>query len=314
MYDRRKIEKKFLRDEIFDMEVYSKLSDNESDPDIRHMLKKLSETENRHADFWRSLLGESGNKVKGPALMSLSILEMLIARRLLGIAFLVKFLERHEREGIKAYVSALSKHPLSGKSKAIADGIIREEGEHERSFAIKADKHKGDLRYTQSIILGLNDGLVEILAVVAGLATVANTSFIVVILGLIAGISGTLSMAGGAYLSSKSETLVEEGLDANTKPSSYTPRKAAYYCGVMYFVGSSLSVLPFVFGIGGMAGVIMAILLVSAALTVASSIIAVISGTSTRARVSEMLVISLGAAFVTILFGTFAKLYFGVSI
>jgi vacuolar iron transporter family protein len=314
MYDRIKVEERFLSDEILDREVYLSLSEKESNPDIKRLLKKLSEAEDRHAEFWRSLIGKRGKEVRGPALMRLTMLEMLAVRRLLGIAFLVKFLERHENEGIKAYARALSKHPLGGKNNAIAKAIIEEEEVHEKLFASKADKYKGDLKYTQSIILGLNDGLVEILAVVAGLATVANTSFIVVILGLIAGISGTLSMAGGAYLSLKSENLVEEGLDPKAKPLSYTPKKAAYYCGFWYFIGSLLSVLPFAFGIGGITGVLIAILLVSTALTVASSIIAVISGTSTKARAFEMLVISLGAAFVTILFGTFAKLYFGVSI
>lgn len=311
---REEMEKGFLRDEILDCEVYSRLSKSESNVEVRHLLERLSDTERRHAAIWRELLGESGKGVRGPALMELRVLEMQILRRLLGIAFLVKFLERHENSGLINYESSLrGKHFNDSDWKRIG-GILGDEEGHERALAGKAEKYRGDLDYIQSIIFGLNDGLVEILAVVAGLATVATTSFIVVILGMIAGISGTLSMAGGAYLSAKSEGLVKKGMEEKGKTSGPSPRKEAYYVGIWYFFGALLAVFPFLLGMQGIAGVLSSIILVCVALTLVSSVIAIISGTSARRRIFEMLAISLSAAFVTILFGIFAKLYFGVSV
>ncbi len=149
----------------------------------------------------------------------------------------------------------------------------------------------------------------------AGIATVSTTSLIVVIIGMIAGISGTLSMAGGVYLSAKSENLVKvarggkDGVDGRT-----SPRIAAYHTGAYYFLGAMIAVLPFLFGLHGITGIVASILLVGTSLVVASAIVAITSGTSIKSRAIEMLAISLGAASVTILFGTFARVYFGVSI
>ncbi len=314
MGTREAMEIGFLKDEILDSEVYAKLADSESNSDVKRLLYELSETEKGHAAIWRGLLGERGKKVGGPALMRLQILEMQTIRRLLGVAFLVKFLERHEKEGLANYESSLSKHTFRGNEGKQIESILRDEESHETAFALKAEKYKGNLEYTQSIIFGLNDGLVEILAVVAGLATVATGSFIVVILGMIAGISGTLSMAGGAYLSAKSEGLVESGVGKMKKKAGLLPEKEAYNTGLWYFVGALLAVIPFMAGIGGVAGVLLSTLFVCVALTIVSSIIAIISGTSVKRRVFEMLAISLGAAVVTVLFGTFAKMYLGVSV
>jgi VIT1/CCC1 family predicted Fe2+/Mn2+ transporter len=243
----------FLRDEIMDSEVYSRLSEDESNADVKLLLKNLSETEKGHAAIWRGILGDRGKKVGGPRLMGLTILEMRIIRKLLGVAFLVKFLEMHENEGLANYESSLREHPIKGTDEENIANILKDEKSHERAFSLEAEKYKSSLDYTQSIIFGLNDGLVEILAVVAGLATVATTSFIVVILGMIAGISGTLSMAGGAYLSAKSEGLVESGVGKMKKKAGLLPIKEAYYTGIWYFFGALLAVIPFILGIGGIA-------------------------------------------------------------
>jgi len=209
---------------------------------------------------------------------------------------------------LKNYIAVLQNQPLSNEERRRITRLINEEVRYERTLTSEAAKYKGELSYTQSIILGLNDGLVEVLAIVAGIAMVATTSFIVVILGLIAGISGSLSMSGGIYLSFKSEGLVNE-----RKRGQASLRKGAYYAGVWYFVGALLAILPFILGLNGFEAVLLSIVLVCAALTVESAIVAVMSGTSIKKRVFEMLIISLGAAFVTILFGIFAKLYLKIS-
>jgi VIT1/CCC1 family predicted Fe2+/Mn2+ transporter len=188
--------------------------------------------------------------------------------------------------------------------------MIRDGAAYEATLVRQAEAYKGELVYSQSIILGLNDGLVEILALVAGIAVVATSNFIVVALGLLAGVSGTLSMSGGVYLSAKSEGLVGAG----SSRGGTTPRKEAAYAGLWYFFGALVSVLPFIFGMSGIPGDIVAMLLVAAVLTVASSVIAVMSGTSIRKRATEMVVISLGAALVTITIGILARHYLGFSV
>ena len=308
------IERRFLEGEILDNAVYLALAKREKDRELRSVLTRLANEEEGHIAIWRSLLGDEGKRVRGPALFGPRVAFLMLVKDLLGIAFMAKMLERGETEAIASYGKVLREGTIGPEGRAYLKRIISEEEGHESALAAELEKHKGDLDYTESTILGLNDGLVEILAVTAGLAAVATGGFIVAIIGMIAGISGTLSMAGGVYLSAKSENLVKEAKGGKRADGEVLPRKAAYHCGAYYFVGALIAVLPFIAGLSGAEGILTSIILVSVALVAASSIVAVTSGTSIRRRSSEMLAISLGAAFVTILFGTFARVYFGVSI
>jgi vacuolar iron transporter family protein len=311
---RVEIEKRFLKGEILDNAVYLALARGEKDRELRSLLLRLADEEKGHIAIWRSLLGRDGEGVRGPAFLKLRVLSHVLVKRVLGIAFTTKLLERNETGAIASYGDILRKGALGPGGRAYLNKVIGEEEGHESSLAAELAKHKGDLDYTESTILGLNDGLVEILAVIAGLAAVATGGFIVAVIGMIAGISGTLSMAGGVYLSSKSENLVKAGRGEKKDDKKVQPIKAAYHCGIYYFLGALIAVLPFLFGLSGAAGIAISIILVCATLVFASAIVAITSGTSVKGRAFEMLAISLGAAFVTILFGTFARVYFGVSI
>ena len=313
MAGREEIEKGFLQDELLDHETYLRLARVEKNVEIKELLQRLADKEKEHIDIWRTLLGDAGEAIGVPAFLNFRVFMLEAMRKVLGIAFVTRLLERDEANGLERYKEGLSGNALQEKDKRYLRRIIKDEQGHELAFASKVEKYEGELGYTQSIILGLNDGLVEILAIVAGLATVATTSFIVVIIGLIAGISGTLSMAGGVYLSSKSQGLVQEDGGSKRKKKIF-PSREGYYTGIYYFLGALIAVVPFILGLQGYVGIITSIILVSIALIVASTIIAVISGTSIRRRSLEMLAISLGAAFATILFGTFVKAYFGVTI
>jgi vacuolar iron transporter family protein len=304
------MELRFLKDETLDCGVYSKLAEIETNSEIRALLRKLALIERRHVAMWRSLLGsEARGKSCRPMLLRPKILLMVIVRKLLGVAFVVKFLERHEKEDLKKYQKSLLSKSASKRYKDHVRGVIRDCIDEENELRKEADLYKGDLRYTESIVLGLNDGLVEILAIIAGLAIVADANFVVVVTGLIAGLSGTLSMAGGVYLSAKSDGLVKRGEDRNT-----SARKKGYYAGVYYFLGALLAVLPFMLGIGGIAGIVVSMALVSMALSAASAVIAIISETSIRKRTLEMVAISLAAAITMIIVGELTKIYLGVSI
>jgi VIT1/CCC1 family predicted Fe2+/Mn2+ transporter len=62
----------------------------------------------------------------------------------------------------------------------------------------------------RDVIFGANDGLVSILALVAGVYGAITESYPILIAGLTGAIAGAISMGAGAYLSSKSEQEVTE--------------------------------------------------------------------------------------------------------
>ncbi|MFP3879584.1 MAG: VIT1/CCC1 transporter family protein [Dehalococcoidia bacterium] len=68
----------------------------------------------------------------------------------------------------------------------------------------------GDGGGVREIILGANDGLVSILALVAGVYGAITEGHVVLVAGAAGAIAGAISMGAGAYLSSKSEKEVTE--------------------------------------------------------------------------------------------------------
>ncbi len=311
---KKKTEEHFLKDEISDYRLYRSIARSEKDEKLRSLVSRLRDTELKHAHIWASLLGRKGiDGVSIPIGAKLRLYTYPIIRKILGIAVVTKLLERNEANGLEEYRELVSKKILSKDEHARVEAIIRDEEEHERLLLRETEKHESRLNYTRSIVFGMNDGLVEILAVIAGLAMVATSSIIVAVSGIIVGISGTLSMAAGAYISSKSERVVEKSLEeksnVNTKPS-----KEAYYTGIFYFIGALVATYPFILGASGYVGIFEAVVSVAIVLSIASTLIAIISDTNIRTRILEMLAISLGAAFVTALIGFIVRTVLGIVI
>lgn len=307
----------FYISEVFHQKLYATLATREGSRQLRPVLRKLAEEEQGHVEMWRKELEHEGAKASGrPAFLGIRIWLFMIARRILGAAFLIRMLEKDEVEMLGEYEDSLKRTSFDREEAAHISEVIREERVHESGLADRIKNYEGDLNYIRSIVFGLNDGLVEVLAAVAGLAVLATGPLLVVVGGIIIGVSGTLSMAGGAYLASRSHELVERGMSDGKKEKrdGTTPSKDALYTGVYYFVGALMPIAPFALGLSGFYGILAAILLVVVALTIASVIIALVSYSSVKRRIIEMLAISLGASFATILLGTVMKLEFGISI
>ena len=84
---------------------------------------------------------------------------------------------------------------------------------------------KGISRYLGSIVLGLNDALVELTGALAGLTLALQDSRIIAMTGLITGFAASLSMAGSEYLSTKAEL---------THLKRANPKKKALYFRSLY--------------------------------------------------------------------------------
>ena len=83
-------------------------------------------------------------------------------------------------------------------------------------------------------MLGLNDALVELMGVLAGLSFALQNTTLVALTAAITGVAAALSMAASGYLSTKSE------------PGGKNPFVAALYTGMAYIVTVLLLITPFV--------------------------------------------------------------------
>jgi len=195
----------FYRDEIKDSTVYSQLGKKEKDEDIRLFLTRLGDMERGHAEFWRAFAARRGMSDIHYRYPGYRLLLVRLIRRLFGLPMVVRLFERGEENVIREYREFLRLNELDvSESKRLHD-IVIDEVLHEEYFSSKLTGMSDRLESVRDIFYGMSDGLVEVLAAVAGLEPVVKTPILVAAGGLVVGISGTLSMAIGAYMSTKAQ-------------------------------------------------------------------------------------------------------------
>jgi VIT1/CCC1 family predicted Fe2+/Mn2+ transporter len=193
----------FYREELKDAEVYTRLGDSEKDREKGLLLSKLGAMEKSHADFWSHFLlknGESHIDYHYPRYKSAFI---LLLRRFIGLPLVIRLFERGEESVIREYTDFVKVESLDAEDKQKLHSIITDEVLHEEYFASQLSGVSSRLESIRDVFYGMSDGLVEVLAAVAGLVPIVHTPILVAAGGLVVGISGTLSMAIGAYMSTK---------------------------------------------------------------------------------------------------------------
>jgi VIT1/CCC1 family predicted Fe2+/Mn2+ transporter len=144
--------------------------------------------------------------------------------RLLGITFCVNLLERDEVNIATEYRNILDVIPA-------ARPIMEEEEAHEQHLLAMLDEER--LQYTGSMVLGLNDALVELTGALAGLTFAFQNLRLVALAGLVTGIAAAMSMAASEFLATRAEA------------DNRNPLRAAFYTGIAYLVTVFLLVLPY---------------------------------------------------------------------
>ncbi len=207
---------KFYLGERRDALLYEYLAGIERDESLKKKLLGLASIEKRHADFWKEYLERRGIKVKDVYLGRWRKFIAWFVRKFLGASLVVSLFEMGESSAIYSYYDFYENGELSPEEKKKLSLIILDELEHEKIFY--KEKKLLHVENIRDIVLGMNDGLVEILGAVTGLSAVyVNAPFLVGMSGLIVGVAGALSMGIGAYVSVRSQRQVNEGMRRRLK-------------------------------------------------------------------------------------------------
>ena len=201
----------------------------------------------------------------------------------------------------KGEKSAIFKYQQLSKEIPEAITIQQDEEDHEQKLIAMIDEKS--LHYLGSIVLGLNDALVELTGVLAGLSFGFQDTRIVAFTGLITGISAAFRMAGSEYLSTKTENDMQ-----------ISPKRAALYTGIAYIITVAVLITPyFVFTsiYRALGSTILLALLIIAGFNFYSS---VAQDHPFRKRFLEMAAISLGVATISFGVGTVVKHFFGIEV
>ncbi|MCL7393759.1 MAG: VIT1/CCC1 transporter family protein [Thaumarchaeota archaeon] len=200
-----------LADEALAIEIYSTAARMSRDENTRRKLLEIAEMERRHLNFWRSFLEKRGAGYR-IRVSPLKVRLHTILIRILGLALAFKVMESGERDAIKMYAMMLEHSDMAGDEREKLKEIFVEELLHEHELSEEESRFTEFLSHVRDMVLGMNDGLVEILSVTAGLAGAYGDPFTVGLSGLVVAIAGSLSMGIGAYAAAKSQKQVHEGV------------------------------------------------------------------------------------------------------
>jgi len=262
------------RSEAEAVEIYSRLMGPKSaDPNAK-VLARLSKEEERH---YALLKGYTGTEVKA---RRFAVYRILLAARVLGPTFALKLLERDETRAVAQYSKYRKKYPDVA-------AIAKDEKKHE--YRLIGLLREDRLNYMGSVVLGLNDALVELTGALVGFT-----------FALITGISAALSMAASEYLSTKAE-----GGDNSAV-------KASVYTGIAYILTVAVLVTPYL--ALGNRHLSLGIMFVCALAIIAlfNYYYSVVKDESFRARFAEMALLSGGVSLVSFLIGIALKRYTGI--
>lgn len=281
----RRIFLNYQRDELTEHHIYARLARTVRSPANRAILERIAADELRHSHYWARITGQGVRPDR------LKIWFYPLVGRILGITFAVKLMERGEQGAQDNYARMEGIVPDIG-------AIAREEKEHEEALLAMLDEDR--LRYIGSIVLGLNDALVELTGVLAGLTFALQNTRLIAMTGAITGISAALSMAASEYLSIRAE-----GGDRK-------PTRAALYTGAAYMFTVLTLIFPYLVFTNYI--LCLAVTLIGATLIIAffNYYISVASDLPFRRRFLEMALLSLGVAAISFGVGILLRIAFGI--
>lgn len=280
--------KKAQQNELDESVIYEKISKFAKGDGNREVLKRLSAEEKAHYEIWKSYTETEMKPNK------LKIFKYLLIARLFGFTFAVKLMENGEKNAQGEYEF------LAGEIEESAE-IRKQEEEHEEALLAILDEER--LQYVGSMVLGMNDALVELTGSLAGFTFAMQNTRLIALSGLIIGISATFSMASSEFLSARSE-----GRSDALKSCTYT--------GIAYLITVILLIMPYLILDNSHFMAALGLMLAIVILIIAgfTYYISVAQGQKFRPRFLEMTAISVSVAVLSFFVGIAAKHFLGVEI
>ena len=277
----------FQQTEITEHHIYKRLAKKVNSPENAKIIEQIAEDELHHYNGWKKYT----NQDIEPRWLYVWFYYFISV--VFGFTFGIKLMERGEENAQANY---------AGISNAIPEALKfqHEEDVHEEQLINMLDEER--LRYAGSIVLGLNDALVELTGALAGLTLALQDVKLIALSGLITGIAASMSMAASEYLSTRSEN------------TSKQPVRAAIYTGIAYIITVALLVLPYLLLENYILDLVITLTIAVAIIAVFNYYISVAKGESFRARFTEMAGLSLGVALFSFIVGYFIRQWLGIEV
>ena len=248
-------------------------------------LRQMADEEAAHCAVWSRYTAKSCQPIRWKVWL------YVVMGWVFGLTFVINLLEFGEDKAGKRYADLMEEVPE-------ARYIMEEEQKHEEKLAAMIDEEK--LKYIGSMVLGLNDALVELTGALAGFTLALGSNATVGLAGFITGVSATLSMAASEYLSKKAD------------PSEKHPLKAAVYTGIAYLITVAFLLLPYTLFTSPFLALGFCLFNAACIIAAFTFFVSVVRRETFRPQFLEMICISFGVAAISFLIGWAAKTWIGI--
>ena len=249
------------------------------------ILRQMADEEAAHCAVWGRYTG------KACVAKKLKVWLYVVMGWVFGLTFVINLLEFGEDKAGKRYSDLMAEVPE-------AKYIMEEEQRHEEKLAAMIDEER--LKYIGSMVLGLNDALVELTGALAGFTLALGNNSMVGLAGFITGVSATLSMAASEYLAKKAD------------PEEKHPFKAAIYTGIAYLITVAFLLLPYTLFSSPILALGFCLFNAACIIAAFTFFVSVVRREAFRPQFMEMICISFGVAAISFLIGWAAKTWMGI--
>lgn len=280
--------RKMQQNELTESVIYEEIAKFAKGEENKKALLRLAAEEKAHYEIWK---GYTGIEMKP---QKRKVLKYKLLAKILGFTFAVKLMENGEE-------NAQGEYALLFEEVEESEHIKQQEEEHEKVLLEMLDEER--LQYVGSMVLGMNDALVELTGSLAGFTFAMQNTRLIALSGLIMGISATFSMASSEFLAAKSE-----GRNDAFKSCTYT--------GIAYLITVALLILPYLVldnaqYLSALFAMLVIVILIIAGFTY---YISVAKGEKFKPKFLEMSLISIGVAVISFFVGILAKKFLGVDL
>jgi len=273
------------REEITEYHIYSKLAEQTRDPGNQKVLRQIADDELKHYKLW----GAYTNKEVSPSYWEIK--KYYWISKIFGLTFGLKLMEKGEEKAQVNYAMIATEVPEALE-------VASDENQHEKELlGLIQEEH---LKYMGSIVLGLNDALVEILGTLAGLTFALQNTKLVALAGIITGIAGALSMSSSEYLSNRAEGKHDMAI------------KSAVFTGIAYVIAVIFLVAPFLIFSSVFVGLLAALFDSILIVFLFTYYISVANDQPFRKRFLEMVILSSVVGIISFGLGYVVRIMFGI--
>lgn len=277
----------FQENEITEYYIYNNIANRMDDEENARILREIAKDEKKHYEDWKKYTEEEvkPNRWK--------IFTYNLLSRVFGFTFSVNLMEAGEESAQENYEEIRAHIPE-------IDKWIEDEDKHEEALLEMLDEER--LQYAGSVVLGLNDALVELTGALAGLTLALQDVKLIALSGLITGIAASLSMAASEYLATRS-----------VKTDKH-PVRAAIYTGIAYISTVAILILPYLLFKNYILDLALTLLSSVIIIAIFNYYISVAKKESFKKRFMEMAGLSLSVAAFSFGIGYLIRILLGVEV